>query len=360
LQTPRGPVVECVLERGYSVFSINPKQLDRFRDRHTVAGAKDDRRDAFVLADSLRTDLPLFRRLQQESAAIIRLRELSRLEDDLMQDYIRLINQLREQLHRYFPQLLQLSSAAEDPWLWDLIEMAPVPTTARKLTRGRIERLLKRHRIRRLTAEEVTAALRLPALNLAPGSAEAASEHALLLLPRLRLIWKQRLDVASRMEKLLDELTEPSAETNDHGLERTTDVAVLRSLPGVGRIVAATLLAEASQAITDRDYQALRSYAGVAPVTRQSGNKRTVVMRRGCNNRLRNAVYHWSRVAVMCDERSRTHYAKLRAQGHSHGRALRTLADRWLSALVAMLTTREPFDSARWNACVVTPQAAAL
>jgi transposase len=120
-ETPRGLIIECVLERGYSVFSINPKQLDRFRDRHTVAGAKDDRRDAFVLADSLRTDLPLFRRLQRESADIIRLRELSRLQDDLTQDHNRLINQLREQLHRYFPQLLQLSSAAEDPWLWDLI-----------------------------------------------------------------------------------------------------------------------------------------------------------------------------------------------------------------------------------------------
>ena len=243
----------------------------------------------------------------------------------------RLINQLREQLHRYFPQLLQLSSAAEDARVWDLIEIAPVPATACKLTRGRIERVLKRHRIRRLTAEEVIAALRVPALKLAPGSAEAASEHALLLLPRLRLIRKQRLDIASRMEKLLEELTEPDAEINDHRPERPTDVAVLRSLPDIGRVVAATLLAEASQAIADRDYQALRSYAGVAPVTRQSGNKRIVVMRRGCNNRLRNAVYHWSRVATTCDERSRTHYAKLRAQGHSHGRALRTLADRWLT-----------------------------
>jgi transposase len=357
LETPRGPIVECVLERGYSVFSINPKQLDRFRDRHTVAGAKDDRRDAFVLADSLRTDLPLFRRLQQESAATIRLRELSRLEDDLIQDHNRLINQLREQLHRYFPQLLQLSSAAEDAWVWDLIEIAPVPAKACKLTRGRIEGVLKRHRIRRLTPEEVMAALRVPALKLAPGSAEAASEHALLLLPLLRLIRKQRLNIATRIETLLDELTEADPETNDHGPERPTDVAVLRSLPGVGRVVAATLLAEASQAIADRDYQALRSYAGVAPVTRQSGNKRIVVMRRGCNNRLRNAFYHWSRVATMCDERSRTHYAKLRAQGHSHGRALRTLADRWLTVLVAMLTTHERFDSARWNACVVTPKA---
>jgi transposase len=357
-ETPRGLVVECVLERRYSVFSINPKQLDRFRDRHTVAGAKDDRRDAFVLADSLRTDLPLFRRLQRESADIIRLRELSRLEDDLTQDHNRLINQLREQLHRYFPQLLQLSSAAEDSWLWDLIQMAPAPTMARKLTHGRIERLLKQHRIRRLTAEQVMAALRVPPLNLAPGSAEAASEHALLLLPRLRLIREQRLDIATRIETVLDELT--ATGSDDPGAERPNDIAVLRSLPGVGRIVATTLLAEASQIINDRDYEALRSYAGVAPVTRQSGNKRIVVMRRSCNNRLRNAVYHWSRVAVMCDERSRNHYAKLRAQGHSHGRALRTLADRWLSALVAMLKTHECFDSARWNCCVGTPQVAAL
>jgi transposase len=125
-----------------------------------------------------------------------------------------------------------------------------------KLTRGRIERLLNRHRIRRLTAEEVLAALRVPALNLAPGSAEASSEHALLLLPRLRLIREQRLDIAARIETLLDELTATGSERGDPG--RPTDVAVLRSLPGVGRIVAATVLAEASQAITDRDYEALR------------------------------------------------------------------------------------------------------
>lgn len=358
LETPRGPIVEYLLERGYAVFSINPKQLDRFRDRHTVAGAKDDRRDAFVLADSLRTDLRLFRRLQQESATIVRLRELSRLEDDLIQDHNRLINQLREQLHRYFPQLLQLSSAAEDPWLWDLLEIAPLPAKACKLTRGRIERVLKNHRIRRLTSEEVMAALRAPALKVAPGSAEAASEHALMLLPRLRLIQKQRLDVASQMESILDDLTKPVAGTSDQP-EQLTDVAILRSLPGVGRVVAATLLAEASQAIADRDYEALRSYAGVAPVTRRSGNKKIVVMRRGCNNRLRNALYHWPRVAVMNDERSRTHYSKLRACGHSHGRALRTLADRWLTVLMAMLKARTFFDSARWNSCGICSPAVA-
>ena len=59
IETPRGPVVESLMERGFAVHSINPKQLDRFRDRISPAGAKDDRRDARVLASALRTRLAL-------------------------------------------------------------------------------------------------------------------------------------------------------------------------------------------------------------------------------------------------------------------------------------------------------------
>jgi hypothetical protein len=52
-----------LLERGFAVYAINPKQMDRFRDRFTVAGAKDDSRAAGVLGDSLRPDRRAFRRL---------------------------------------------------------------------------------------------------------------------------------------------------------------------------------------------------------------------------------------------------------------------------------------------------------
>src|SRR5215510_12362508 len=64
IEVPHGPVVDALIDRGFVVFAINPKQLDRLRDRFSVAGAKDDRRDAYVQADSLRTDRRLFRRLQ--------------------------------------------------------------------------------------------------------------------------------------------------------------------------------------------------------------------------------------------------------------------------------------------------------
>jgi len=123
IEVPRGPVVETLLERGFHVFALNPKQLDRFRDRHTVAGAKDDRRDAWVLADSLRTDQPSFRRVHLDDPLIIELRELSRLDDDLREELSRLSNRLRAQLHRFCPETLALCPAADEPWFWALLDL---------------------------------------------------------------------------------------------------------------------------------------------------------------------------------------------------------------------------------------------
>ena len=134
IEVPRGAIVEGLLERGFHVFAINPKQLDRFRDRHSVAGAKDDRRDAFVLADSVRTDRPSFRRLQLDAPHLLLLRELSRVEETLLEEFRRSANRLREQLHRFYPQMLQLCSAADEPWLWDLIDLVPSPAHAALLS----------------------------------------------------------------------------------------------------------------------------------------------------------------------------------------------------------------------------------
>src|SRR5207244_2361903 len=105
IEVPRGPVVATLLERGFHVFAINPKQLDRFRDRHSPAGAKDDRRDGFVLADSLRTDRPAFRQVHVDDPLLIQLRELSRAEEELQTELRRLSNRLWEQLQRFHPQV---------------------------------------------------------------------------------------------------------------------------------------------------------------------------------------------------------------------------------------------------------------
>ena len=341
LEVPRGPVVDSLLEGGLHVFALNPKQLDRFRDRHTVAGAKDDRRDAFVLADALRTDRAAFRRVQRDDPAIVELRELSRLDDDLREEFSRLSNRLREQLHRIGPDLLALCPAADEPWFWALLERALLPRPQRVAGKA-VTAILKVHRIRRLSVEAVQAALQIPLLRGAPGTIDAAGAHIALLLPRVRLVYDQRTrTVGPRIEALLTALGQA-----DGGGEHR-DVTILRSLPGVGRLVAATVLAEASRPLADRDYQTLRAQAGVAPVTRQSGKRAVVSMRWACNARLRHAIYHWARVSIQVDARCRAHYDRLRHSGHGHARALRGVADRSLAVLMAMLRSRTLYDPER-------------
>ncbi|WP_256380317.1 IS110 family transposase [Sinorhizobium medicae] len=125
------------------------------------------------------------------------------------------------------------------------------------------------------------------------------------------------------------------------------DPDILRSLPGVGPIVLAALLSESHDAIRRRDAAALRALSGVVPVTRRSGKQYTVVMRQSCPHRLRTAVYHWARVAVMHDFHSRNRYSAMRRRGHSHARALRSVGSRLIGVACAMLQTGELFDKDR-------------
>jgi transposase len=342
IEIPRGALVETLVERGIHVYTLNPKQLDRFRDRHTVAGAKDDRRDAYVLADALRTDRSKFHRVAPDHPLVIQIRELSRADEELREEFNRLSNRVREQLYRCAPHLLALSPAADEPWVWDLAE-AVLRTADGRLTRAQATKLLRRHRIRRLDADELLATLRQPRFFTAPGAAEAARAHLALLLPRLRLVYEQRKRCAKQLQELLDAYT---AEEDDERDPSTPGaVTILRSLPGVGVGIAATLLAEAAPLLRQADYHGLRALGGLAPVTKRSGKGLVVLMRYSCNRRLRNACYHWARGSVLYDEAARAYYARLRARGHSHGRALRSVADRSLRILVAMLKARTLYEA---------------
>jgi transposase len=342
IEVPRGAIVEGLLERGFHVFALNPKQLDRFRDRHSVAGAKDDRRDAFVLADAVRTDQPSFRRLQLDEPQLLRLRELSRAEETLLEDFRRSANRLQDQLHRFYPQMLQLCAAADASWLWDLLDLAPTPAHAALLSEEPVQRVLKAHRIRRVTAQEVLTCLQAPALPVAPGAAEAAQAHCEFLLPCLRVLAEQLQACSHQVSALLRTLAEEPGES-----EGPSDVAIVLSLPGVGRKITAWLFAEAAQPLAERDSQVLRTHGGVAPVTKQSGKRRLVVMRHGCNPRLRNALYHMARVAMQRNAHFSSVYAALRAKGQRHGQAIRNIGDRLLRILMAMLRDRTCYDASR-------------
>jgi transposase len=188
IEVPRGPVVETLIERGFKVHAINPKQMDRFRDRFTLAGAKDDSRDAEVMASALRTDLRCFRPLAVADPVVIELREWSRIANDLGAERNRLTNRMREQLWRYFPAMLDLESDLGAEWLLDLWEIAPTPHKAIRVREATVAKVLKRNRIRRFDAAHVLDVLRKPPVQVAAGTTEAAAAHIKTLTARIRLV----------------------------------------------------------------------------------------------------------------------------------------------------------------------------
>jgi transposase len=220
-----------------------------------------------------------------------------------------------------------------------------MPATAQQVTVEQVAAVLRRRGIRRLSAEQVLEQLRVPPLFVAPGAAEAASEHALLLVEQLRLLRQQSKTTLQRIVQLLRQMR---AARQDPA--RPTDAEIVDSLPSAGPLTTAALLSEASQALTARNGDALRAYAGVGPVTHRSGKYLHVCMRYACNHRLRDALHHFTMGTLQTDPLSRRHYDRLRASGHSHNRALRGVADRLLSVLIAMLRSGTTYDPTKRKA----------
>lgn len=328
IEVPHGPVVACLVAAGYPVFSINPKQLDRFRDRHSLAGAKDDRRDAFTLADSLRTDPTAFSTVHVADDLTVALRAASRRRDVILGDLRRFTNRLFQQVWASYPDLLALCPAADEPWFWTLLERlsAAEPRIPRE---AGIKALLKSHRKRNVGPQAVLCALRQPP------TAQGAALRAILddiasLLPQLHTARAALVVADRRIATLLAEAGEVAQ--------------IVDSMPGLDVTLTAVFLAEAQEALISADLPALRTLCGTAPVTVQSGRTLSVHIRRACNPRLRNAVRLWARTAARCVPWARTHYLAMRARGHKHERALRGLADCLLVRLAACLRTNTRYD----------------
>ena len=342
IETPHGPVVEGLLLAGFAVLAIGPAQIRGSRRRYVSSGAKDDPRDAWMLGRALRADPDLFRRLHLEESLVLQLRERTRTVNELTCQRTRLCHQIRQQLWRYYPQLLaipDLLNQLTHPWFVELWNKAKTPARALKLRVATLAKLLKKHGIRRLNAKGLREILHAPALSVAPGTAEAAGRALANLFAQAHTTNQLLAQARQDIRELLKAFSQNHADD-----QRPDDPTILLSLPGVGVYVLSTLFAEAFALLQRRDYPALRARSGVAPVSIQSGNTRWEIRRLAVQHELRNALYHWARVAAQHDPLSKARYRALRARGFSHGRALRTVGDRLLAVACAMLKNGTLYD----------------
>ena len=340
IEVNHGPVVESLVEQGFWVYSINPKQLDRFRDRFCVSGAKDDRRDALVLASALRTDRSHFRCVEPQDPDVIILREFNRTREELVAERTRYINRLRGLLWRYYPQFSEILGKEVRPWHLELWELMPCPQAAKRKRTSTVQNLLKRNRVRRIDAKEVLEILRAKKIELNEATVQSCIGHIQTIIERMKVIDRQLKETEDSIKQVIETM---NSKLKTEG-EGPTDIEILSSIPGVGTVVLATVIAEAWDLIRHRDLKALRCLGGTAPVTRQSGKSRQVIRRRAICRSLSKAFHTLGGVAVINDPVSRAKYEALRKKGHGYCRSVRTVCDRLLLVVCAILKKGELFD----------------
>lgn len=333
IETDRGLWATALVAAGYTVYAINPKAASRYRDRHSLSGAKSDAGDAKMLAELVRTDRHNHRVIAGDSELADSVKVLARAHQNLIWDRTRATNRLRNALREYYPAALATFADLADRDTLAVLGHAPTPAQGAALTRAQVRAALEAGGRRRNLAtrtEQIMAGLRVAALT-APAPVTAA--FAATTMSAVAVIAELNRQIAALEQQLADHF------------EQHPDADIYRSQPGLGVILSARVLSEFGDD-PDRyaDAKTRRNYAGTSPITRASGNRSVALARFIRNRRLADAIDQWAFCSLQASPGARAYYDLHRANGDSHHKALRALGNRLVGILHGCLRTHTHYD----------------
>ena len=332
-----GQVVDTLLDAGLTIVVISPNQVHNLRGRYGSAGNKDDRFDAFVLADTLRTDRARLRPLIPDTAATVQLRSAVRARKDLLTHRVGLANQLRAHLRFFHPGPVGLFADLDAVTSLRFLGRFTCQDDTDWLTPSRLATWL---RSVGYTGRKDPAALHAHLLAAAPGPSGPAGAAAAAVTGA----FVTALTAIVAQIHALD--THISALLREHA-----DAHIFLSVPRAQALRAARLLAEIGDCRARFPTpESLASLAGVTPSTRQSGKMKTTSFRWSADKQLRDAVCDFAADSRHANPWAKQLYDQARARGHRHPHAVRIVARAWLHVIWRCWQDHEPYDPARHHA----------
>jgi transposase len=331
-----GPVVDTLLAAGLTVFVIPPGQVKNLRSRYGSAGNKDDRFDAYVLADVVRTDARRLRPMERDSEQTTALRTTVRARRDLVGHRVAAAGQLRAHLQIVFPAAAALFAGIDSA-----------------ITLAFLTRFTTQEQADWLSPLRLAAWLKFVSYS---GKTDPAVLHArLLAAPRGQAGPHARVHAGTTLAlvavlRALNAQIKALADSIAAQLGAHPDAVIFTSLPRSGTIRAARLLAEIGDArgrFPTRD--SLTCLAGVAPSTRQSGKVKAVTFRWGADKQLRDALCDFAGDSRRASPWAADLYDKAIARGCDHPHAVRILARAWAHVIWRCWQDHAPYDPAAHN-----------
>jgi transposase len=336
IERPDGPLVAGLLAAGLTVFVIPPAQVKSLRRRYGSAGHKDDRFDAYLLADTVRTDHRRLVALRPDTAATTALRTLVRARLDLVAHRVAVVNQLRAHLETVLPAAVGLFSELHSQTSRAFLTAFATQDHLEKLTETELADWLADHHYYARPATVIWQRIQAAPIGITGPAAPALAAVTTAYLTTLTALVEQADALEAQIAQALH--THP-------------DGPIFTSLPRSGTVRAARLLAEIGDARGRYPTAAaLAGLAGVTPSTRQSGHTRVVAFRWAVNKQLRSAVCDFAADTVRVHPWAADLYQQARNRGHRHPHAVRILARAWLTVIWKCRTTNTPYDPTRHNA----------
>jgi len=322
-------LAEAILaEAGFTLVHVPGLAVNRAR-QGTVGGEnKSDPRDARTIADQVRTRSDL-RTIEPATELDLEIRLLVRRRRDLVDAQTQRLSRMHDLLVGIFPGLEACL---------DLRTKGPLHLLTRYVTPAELRAVGQKRLGRHLRA-----AGGVPNVEALVDRALAAAAEQTIAVPAERMTARLIRELAMEALASRARLIELDGEL-EALLERHPDAALIRSLPGMGVVLTAELIAEAGNLSRFRSADALASAAGMAPVLRQSGKTRFLRRAAGGNKSLKRIFYQSAFCSLSHDD-SRTFYDRKRREGKRHHQAVIALARRRVNVLWAVVQSRTPFQT---------------
>jgi transposase len=314
-------------EAGFALVHVPGLAVNRAR-QGTVGGEnKSDPRDARTIADQvrMRTDL---RAIEPAAEIDLEIRLLVGRRRDLVGAQTQRLGRLHDLLTGIFPGLERSL---------DLTTKGPLHLLTRYVTPAELRGAGKKRVVRHLKAGGA-----IPRVEALADVALAAAVQQTISVPAERMTARLIRELAVEALATKTRLAELDRELETL-LQGHPDAALIRSLPGMGAVLTAELIAEAGNLARFRSADALAAAAGIAPVIRQSGKTRFLRRPTGGNKGLKR-VFYQSAFCSLSQPDSRTFYDRKRREGKRHHQAVLALARRRVNVLWAIIQNRTPFQ----------------